>query len=147
MFWQDFSGRGRMVSPWRELERLQREVNRVFSETREPGDVAFPSVNLWTNQEGAVLSAELPGVDADKLDISVLGNSVTIHGTREPLDIGQDATYHRRERLCGEFTRTLEVPFRIEAGKVAAEYNRGILNVMLPRADEDRPRQITVKAS
>jgi len=147
MFWDDFSNQGRVLSSWREFERLQREVNRLFTDLRDPGETAFPPVNVWTNPEGAIVSAELPGIDANKLDISVLGNSVTINGQREAEPVKEGSTYHRRERLTGRFTRTLEVPFRIESAKVTAEYKRGVLNINLPRAEDDRPKQIAIKAS
>lgn len=147
MFWSDFSGQGRLWSPWRDVARLQDEVNRLFAEAREPFTPTFPAVNIWTNQEGAVVSAELPGINPDQLEISVMGNAVTINGRREPEKLSEDATFHRRERVSGQFTRTLEVPFRVEASKVTAEYRRGVLNVLLPRAEEDRPKKITIKAS
>lgn len=147
MFWSDLSGQGRLWSPWRDVARLQEEVNRLFSEAREPFTPAFPAVNIWTNPEGAVVSAELPGINPNELEISVMGNAVTINGRREPEDLARDATYHRRERLTGQFTRTLEVPFRVEPSKVSAEYKRGVLNILLPRAEEDRPKKIAIKAS
>ncbi|MEK7704165.1 MAG: Hsp20/alpha crystallin family protein [Myxococcota bacterium] len=147
MFWEDVSGQGRMWAPWQDLERLQDELNRVFTGLREPSAPSFPAVNIWTNQEGAVVRAEVPGIDATKIDISVMGNAVTINGRRDAAELKQGETYHRRERVCGLFTRTVEVPFRVDPKKVSAEYKRGVLSIMLPRAEEEMPKKINVRAS
>jgi HSP20 family protein len=136
---------GRAWDSWRELGRLQDEVNRLFSgalETRSFG----PGINVWTNDEGAVLRAVLPGYDLASIDISVLGDSVTISGKRDPDSAGSEVTYHRREREFGPFTRTLQLPYRIEADQVKAELKNGILELKLPRAAADRPKRITVQA-
>jgi HSP20 family protein len=75
---------------------------------------------MWANEEHVVLTAELPGVDPDSLDISVVGDTVTLAGRRD-LDAGGDeARYHRHERWHGNFTRTMQLPFRIDAEKVDA---------------------------
>lgn len=136
----------RMWDPWRELTRLQDDVNRLFSSGLEPRAYAQPGVDVWTSDDGAVLRAALPGYEADKIDISVLGDTVTITGKREPEVTRKDVTYHRREREFGAFTRSLQLPFRIEAEEVKAEFKNGMLELQLPRASVDRPKRISVKA-
>src|SRR5688500_9299662 len=103
---------GQEESIWREMSRLQEEMNRLFSRTREPraGDVA--AVNLWASQESAVVTAELPGVEQSDIEISVVGDTLTIQGVRKPDVAGERINYHRRERGFGRFVRTMQLPFR-----------------------------------
>ena len=136
---------GRTFDPWRELTRLQDEVNRVFTGSLEARTGWAPAMNVWTSDDGAVLRATLPGYDPAKIDISVLGDSVTISGKREPAEVRKDVTVHRRERELGSFSRTMQLPFRIEGEEVKAEFQNGILELHLPRAHADRPRRISVK--
>ncbi|MEE8409360.1 MAG: Hsp20/alpha crystallin family protein [Myxococcota bacterium] len=130
--------------PWRDLNRLQDELNRLFTGSRGGCEVAFPSVNVWTNDDGALLTADLAGVDPAAVDISVISESVTLRGKREPDAVGDGNTAHRTERYHGSFARTVELPFRIDADKVEASYDRGVLKVVLPRADSERARKIKI---
>lgn len=140
MFWRDSGPR----SLWREMDRLQREMNRLMGAFTPRGAGSFPALNVWANEEHVVLTAELPGVDPGSLDISVVGDTITLSGRRE-LDAGGDeARYHRHERWHGSFTRTMQLPFRIDADEVDANYSKGVLQVTLPRAEEDRPRRIQI---
>lgn len=140
MFWRD-SGRR---SLWREMDRLQREMNRMMGSFAPRGTGSFPPLNMWANEEHVVLTAELPGVDPESLDISVVGDTVTLTGERD-LDAGGDeARYHRHERWHGSFTRTMQLPFRIDVEGVEARFDKGVLQVTLPRAEEDRPRRISI---
>jgi HSP20 family protein len=133
-------------SIWREMTRLQEEMNRLFTRTREPGG-NFPAVNLWASQESAVVTAELPGVEQGDLDISVVGDTLTIRGSRNPGESGDGINYHRRERGYGRFVRALQLPFRVEPDEVSANLKGGTLSITLPRAQADRPRKIEVKSA
>jgi HSP20 family protein len=139
----------RFWEPWAQLERFQHDMNRLFTQGgRAPWATAqYPGMNIWTGEEGAMLTAMLPGVTPETLDISVLGQTLTLRGRREALPLKQDEAYHRRERPHGEFSRTVELPFRVDAQKVVAQFKDGVLELMLPRAAEDKPRRITVKAN
>jgi HSP20 family protein len=134
---------------WDEMDRLQREMNRVF-ESFDRGYApasGFPAVNVWMNEEGAVVTAELPGVNVADLEINVVGETLTLSGGRKPVELPKDAVYHRQERGMGKFTRTIELPFAVESGKVQATLEKGILRILLPRAEQDKPRKILVKAA
>jgi len=137
------------LSPWREMERLRREMNRLLSGHVSGIAVApgFPSMNVWTNEDGAVVTAELPGIDHKDIDISVNNDTLTVIGCRQPEELPKDATYHRRERGCGRFSRSFQLPFQVEAGKVSAAFERGVLQITLPRAEADKPRRIAVKTT
>jgi HSP20 family protein len=132
------------------MERLRREMNRLFDDVpartvRYPAP-RYPAMNVWTNEDGAVLTAELPGCDPAKLEITVVDNTLTVAGQRAPEQVGEDVTYHRRERSCGSFSRTFQLPFTVEAGAVEATFENGVLNIKLPRAEADKPKKIEISA-
>lgn len=138
-------------SIFNELDRLQREMNRLFERTYAPrlrSAPGFPALNVWTNEEGAVITAELPGVSAEDIDVSVIGETLTLTGERKPDFIEEEnVRYHRQERGYGKFTRSLELPFRVEATQVEATFDKGILRLTLPRAEADKPKKIAIKAA
>ena len=138
---------GTYASPWREMRRMQREMDRWMN--RASLGVAdapcYPAMNVWTNENGAIATAELPGFNPDEIDISVVGDTLTVSGNRTPEDVGEGARYHRRERGCGRFTRSFQLPFQVESSAVEASFERGVLQIDLPRAEADKPKKITVK--
>ena len=140
MLWQDLERFGRFSDPWREFDRMQRALAGLSPLSR----VEFPAVNVWVSGDNALVTTELPGVEAKSIDISVVGKSVTLRGSREPEILKEGETYHRRERWHGSFTKTIELPFDIETSKVQAKFGKGILSVTLPRAEADKPRKISV---
>ena len=133
------------------IERLRREMNRISDQMdRDPlfGNVAgYPAMNAWTNDDGAIITAELPGIDLDTLEISVHNDTMTLSGERNPEDLGEGEAYHRRERSYGQFRRAFQLPFQIAADRVEAAYDKGVLQITLPRAEADKPRKIQVRAS
>jgi len=135
-----------MVDPLREMQRLQREMNRVFSGMGQPLSQEIPPVNAWMSEGDAIVAAELPGVDPGKVDISVVGDTLTISGSRKADPLKEGESYHRQERSSGSFSRTIQLPFHVEADKVEAEYDKGILTIIMPRAEADKPRKIAVKS-
>ena len=145
MFRQSF------YTPWQEMERMRREMDRVFSNfyasPRSRVAPSFPAINVWTNQDGAVITAELPGVDPDDIDISVVGDTLTLTGWRQPEELKEGEKYHRRERGYGKFTRTFQLPFSVEGDRVEAMFSKGVLHLSLPRAEAEKPRKITIKAA
>jgi HSP20 family protein len=150
MFRRPFARYG-VMSPWREMDRLQREMNRLFSDAFAhperrvaPG---YPTINVWTNEESAVVTAELPGVKPDDIDISVEGDTLTLTGNRQPEELEEGEKYHRRERRYGRFTRTFQLPFQVEVDKVEALFEKGVLHISLPRAEVDKPKKIAIKAA
>lgn len=132
-----------------EMDQLQREMNRLFNATSQ-GRVLntpnYPAVNIWANDEGQIVSAELPGVHPEDLDIDVTGDALSISGERKPDEVAREARYHRRERNYGSFSRTVQLPFMVDTNKVEASFKNGVLLITLPRAEADKPRKITVKS-
>jgi HSP20 family protein len=141
----------RFPSPiWREMEDLQRQMNRLFEDflpTRFRVAPEYPAVNIWADEESVLVTAELPGIKAEDLDINVLGENLTISGTRPQDEVPEEARYHRRERGFGKFSRTIQLPFQVDVKNVKAAFKNGVLSITLPRAESDKPKKITVKSA
>jgi len=137
------------VPTWREMERMQQQMNRLFedfSPARTPTAPGYPSLDVWANQDGVLITAEVPGISPEDIDISVIGDTLTLSGERRPEE-GEDVRYHRRERGHGRFTRALQLPYSVNVDGVEASFKNGVLTVTLPRAEQDKPRKIAVKTA
>jgi HSP20 family protein len=134
----------RFFDSFRELERLQSRLNRMFEQSRG-ALVEFPPLNIWTSEDSAQVTAELPGLTADDIDISVVNATLTIKGSRTAEELQEGQTLHRSERGFGQFSRTITLPFAVDAEKVGATFKNGVLQISLPRAEEDKPRKIAVQ--
>jgi HSP20 family protein len=136
----------RAWSPWRELERVRSELDRLFEQGPEAGLGAseLPRIDVWAGENGLKLVTQLPGLDAGDLDLSVVGDTLTLKGGRAEEDLPEGTTVHRRERQSGRFARTLQLPYEIESGEVQARLEHGLLEVDLPRARSQRPRKIAI---
>jgi len=131
----------------REMERFQRDLNRLFDDfsPQIKSAPSFPAVNIWADQESVLLTAEMPGLSGDDIELNVLEDTLTISGKRAAEPLPEGATYHRQERGFGKFSRSIRLPYRVDAEKVKAGFHDGILEVTLPRAEADRPKKIAVK--
>jgi HSP20 family protein len=127
--------------------RLQQELERMLSSFEGPFTGAYPPLNAFDSGDEVVLKAELPGVDPEKLDVEVRDNTVTITGERTVETSTEKGAFHRRERLNGEFRRTIRLPARLESAEAKAEYRHGVLTVRIPKAKEVRPRRLQVEAA
>ena len=133
-------------NPWAELDQFDRDISRLFGSVPTAGRAPeFPAVNIWTGSDSAVMRAEIPGIDPDKLDVSVQNDTVTLRGSRKREDTGEGETYLRQERQYGEFVRSFTIPFEVDAEKVTATYGNGILELRLPRSEADKPRKIEIQ--
>jgi HSP20 family protein len=131
------------ADPFRELRRLQEEMDRLAG-AFTPAAASFPAVNLYAGRDGIAISAELPGVAKDELEIHAHRDTLTLRGTRRPAAENEQA-YHRRERRSGAFTRTIQLPFRVDPEQIEARFENGVLQLSLQRPEEDKPRRIEVK--
>lgn len=141
--------RFRKPSIWQEMDQLQREMNRLFDSTGRGGVVSapsYPAINIWMNDDGQFITAEMPGVHPEDINIDVNADALSISGERKPDEVAKDAIYHRRERGYGSFSRTIQLPFMVDTNKVEANFKNGILMISLPRAEADKPKKITVKS-
>jgi len=137
--------------PWRELGWLEREVGRqmgqLFGAPGRPAVGSAPAMNVRADHDKVTVTAELPGVSLDDVDVSVVGRRLTIRGERRTAEPGAGGRYHRRERESGRFGRAVTLPYPVEADAVTAALKDGVLTVTLPRAAADRPRKIAVQAA
>ncbi len=129
------------------LGRLFDELNlgvQTESQRRVSSNV-YPKINLWSNREGLIVTSELPGVEPGELQINVHNSKLTIAGEIPSRAKTENEAYQRSERFSGKFSREINLPYRIDANKVIAEYKNGILKITLARAEEDKPKSIKVK--
>ena len=129
-------------TPFRDIRRLQEEMERLTRSATAPQ--GFPAINVFAHQDGIVITAEVPGVKEDELDISVQRDTVTLRGERQ--DQTEAQGYHRRERRSGPFGRTFSLPFQVDPERVEAKLRNGILTVTLHRHEHDKPKRIRVSA-
>ena len=131
--------------PAREFGILREAMNELFSGASGAVHV-YPPVNVYTNENGAIVKAELPGVKLDDLDISVANNTLTLRGSRSHEELKEGTRTLRAERLRGQFARELNLPFKVDASQATAQFDKGTLTVTLPRAESDKPRKIAIAA-
>jgi HSP20 family protein len=147
----DWPSRG-LSSPFEELESMRRQMDLLTEGLtkgiwRETTAGVFPLMNVTEDKEKYYVRAELPGIKAEELDISVTGDSLSISGEKKVPIEQENAQYHRREREAGKFSRIISLPSQIDTGKVEAHCADGILTIRLPKAEAAKPKQISVKAS
>jgi HSP20 family protein len=149
------------VDRWWPLDSLRSEIDRVFSEFGSPSifDRAFgrmpaafsrgiPAVDLVETEKAFELSAELPGVDAKDLDVTLADGILTIKGEKSEAKEEKDKGYYVSERRYGSFQRSLELPRGVDSEKIEANFSNGVLKLILPKTPErqKKDRKITVKA-
>jgi HSP20 family protein len=137
--------------PMREMITLREAMDRLFDEafTRPfglPSGVVMPAVDLYQTDDEIVVQAALPGLKAEDVQISITGDLLTIKGEFKEKQETKQKAYHLREQRYGTFERTLSLPTEIVADKAKAEFENGVLTITLPKAEEVKPRTITVKA-
>jgi HSP20 family protein len=107
---------------------------------------AFPAVNVWEADDELFAEAELPGLKSEDLDVTVVGNELTLRGKRSA-EQTEGSQFHRRERGVGEFSRTLRLPYDVDPAAVEATLRDGVLLLKLPKAASARPRKIQVNGA
>jgi HSP20 family protein len=129
------------------LMNLRDEVDRMFRDFYEGRDEEsgwLPSVDIAEDKDKYVLTAELPGVKKEDVKINIHNNVLTIEGEKKSWQEKKDDNYYRGERYFGKFSRSFTLNSEIDADKIKAEYNDGILTVNLPKTEKVKPRQITI---
>jgi HSP20 family protein len=133
-------------SPWRELERLQAEMDRLTQPMGAASAGEIPPMDVWANEDGVLVRALVPGATREDLEVSVVSDTLTVRGKLPAQELEKGESWHRHERLGGAFARTLQLPFTVDADAVKATCKNGVLAVELPRSPTEKPRRITVKA-
>ncbi|NNC36473.1 MAG: Hsp20/alpha crystallin family protein [Hyphomonadaceae bacterium] len=133
-------------NPLSELRHMQETMNRMFDSNQSVGRANYPPVNMYSRDDGLLVTAELPGFDNDKLDITVHGDTLRVEGNIAENDSEKADGWHRRERGRGQFARTIDLPYRADPDTVEARFKDGVLEIEMRRPEEDKPRRITVNA-
>jgi HSP20 family protein len=114
-----------------------------FFEASTTGRGVYPFINLFEKEGDLVLTAELPGIKKEELTLEIREDVLRLAGARK-IEYGEDCSCHRLERKGLNFDRSIKLPFRIEGDKIQAEFKNGLLMVILPRAESDKPKQIVI---
>ncbi len=137
--------------PMREMNSLQREMNRMFdsffADTDENAmeSTWYPSVDIRETGENIDVFAELPGMKKEDIKLSVRDNVLHLSGEKKRTEEEKDSNFHRVERIYGTFSRSFTLPARVDMNKVNAVFKDGVLHLTLPKAEEEKPRQIEIK--
>jgi HSP20 family protein len=140
--------------PMREMVTLRDAMDRLFDEafTRPWGaldgwrGIGGPSVDMYETENDVIVKASLPGIKAEDVQINVTGEMLTLKGeTKDETEAGEKS-YHVREQRYGAFERSISLPTLVTPEKAKAEFQDGILTITLPKAEEVKPKTITVKA-
>lgn len=133
---------------WDPLREIQREFGRILQSIDPVSGGRFvrpyPPINIDETADCFILTAEVPGMEPGEVEVSLTGEQLGLRGERRRPDAIREERYRRQERLFGRWSRTLTLPGRVDGDRVTAHCANGILTVVLPKADESRPRQIAV---
>jgi HSP20 family protein len=137
--------------PMREMITLREAMDRLFNDAFTPslgatGGWQAPAVDLYQTDDEVVVKASLPGLKSDDVQISVTGDMLSLKGEFRQENEKKERAYHMREQRYGAFERTLALPTAVVSDKAKAEFENGILTITLPKAEEVKPKMITVKA-
>jgi HSP20 family protein len=135
--------------PFREFSTLQDRMNRLFRESQGAEESLTtssfaPPVDVYEDEHNVTLKIEVPGIDEKDIDVHIENNLLTVHGERKFEKEEKEENFRRVERQYGSFTRTFTLPPTVDAEKVSASYDKGILKVTLPKKAEAKPKQIKV---
>lgn len=137
--------------PFRELISLRDAMDRLFEESFvRPWSWFAPltetlAVDMYETKDNIVVKASVPGVKPEDIDVSVVGDTLTIKGQIKEEEEVEKENYIRRERRYGSFCRTLSLPTAVNVDKASAEFEHGVLKLTLPKAEEVKPKTIEIK--
>jgi HSP20 family protein len=136
--------------PFQDLLALQDEMNQVFGRARQgqagTGRVWAPALDISERKDAYVVTVEVPGVSPDDLDITLEDGLLTIQGERQFTSESSEHQYHRVERRYGAFRRSITLPSQVQADAIEASFENGVLEVIVPKAEEAKPKKISVRA-
>jgi HSP20 family protein len=144
------------LTPWRpfgELGSLRREMDRLWDSFFGERPLArawerewAPSLDVSETKDNFVVKAEVPGIDAKDIDISLTGDVLTIKGEKKQEKEEKEEDYHLIERSYGAFSRSIRLPAEVESTKIKASYKNGILRVTLPKSEKVKAKEVRIKA-
>ena len=139
------------TNPFTEMERMRQQMDALSGMLsrgtpwrREQPAGVFPLLNLTENKDDYYIRAELPGITGEELGIEIVDKTLTISGERKIPEEDKKVRYHRREREAGRFSRAITLPGEGDSDKIRAHMRDGLLTITIPKAEAQKPRQITV---
>jgi len=147
----------RLFDPWKDFGSLQERINKMFDDTirtlyptdgeeLEKGTWA-PAVDIYETNDSFVVSADLPGLNKDEIQIDLKDNTLTLKGEKKFEEKVSKDNYIRVERAYGSFVRSFTLPQNVDPEKIKAKYKEGVLKVTIPKKEEAKPKQIKVELS
>lgn len=147
--------RNNWLNPFLDLEGLQSEMNRLFDQTlSKPSEKAggslfegalwSPAVDVYETSQNFVVKADLPGIDKDKIDVTVQGDTLILRGEKTEEKEQKEKEYIRTERVYGSFSRAILLPSGVDANNIKAGYKNGVLELTIPKKEEVKPKQIKI---
>ncbi len=142
------------IDPFRDMMGLQDEINRLFDSAFGRGPVEraglfegewAPAVDVYEDENKVFVTAELPGMAEKDIDLTILGDTLTIKGEKKKEQEKKEENYYRRESVYGSFQRSVPLPCPVDAEKVKASLKNGILEISMPKKEEAKPKQIKLK--
>jgi HSP20 family protein len=136
--------------PFQDMLSLQDEMNRVFNRAfgqpaREQGARAWaPALDIAERKDAYLVAVELPGVNPDDIDVTLENNLLTVQGERRQAQDSSERRFHRIERAYGTFRRSVSLPSSAQADAIQASYDNGVLQLLVPKAEEAKPRKIAI---
>jgi HSP20 family protein len=142
-------------NPLRELRTMQEQMNRLLNITWNhdiPGEemregIWQPAVDIYETDDSIVIKAELPDVDQKDIDVRIEDNTLTLRGERKHENAVKKENYHRIERHFGAFQRSFSLPATIDQDRVAAICDKGVLSITLPKKEDTKPKEISIKVT
>jgi HSP20 family protein len=148
-----WSPKTEMWDPFRGLDELQQEMNRLFDTSLRRvgrGDLEgafWPAVDVAEEKDGFLVRMDLPGLAKEDVTVTLQDHFLTIKGEKKHETEAKETNYYYRERVHGTFTRTIELPSTVDAKKIDAQFKDGVLSVRLPKTEEAKPKQIDIKVN
>lgn len=146
-------------SPLKELEDMRRDMDRLFEEFFAPSPrrrrwlgkpeagLIIPAVEMFDRENEVVVKAELPGVNKKDIDLSITKDSITLKGEVRREEEIKEENYYASERSYGSFTRTLALPVEVDSEKAKASFKNGVLELVIPKKEEAKPKEIKIEVS
>jgi HSP20 family protein len=134
--------------PFQDLLAIQDEMNQVFGRARQGqagGRVWAPALDISERKDAYVVTVEVPGVNPDDLDITLEDGLLTIQGERQFTSESSEQQFHRVERRYGAFRRSITLPAQVKADRIEATVDNGVLQILVPKMEEAKPKRIQVR--
>lgn len=142
-------------SPLKELEDMRKDMDRLFEEFTKPArrrriwpkseGLVIPNIDLYDRKNDIVIQVELPGVRREDIDITITKDTLLLKGEVQRAEEVKEEDYFISERTYGSFSRTITLPFEVEGEKAQAAMNNGLLEIVLPKKEEAKPREIKIE--